>query len=76
MNGSLRLCSPAAIRHRFFAGRPACEYIDLMDEVLPGIPYGAIRGGAFDGISIVTKSGGFGAPDALIQVAEYFSCPN
>ncbi len=59
-----------------FCRAAGVEHIDLVDEVLPGIPYGVIRGGAFDGISIVTKSGGFGDPDALIQVAEYFSCPN
>lgn len=47
--------------------------IDLVDEVLPGIPHGAIRGGAFDGISIVTKSGGFGDANALIRIAEHFS---
>lgn len=51
----------------------AVRYIELVDEVLSGIPHGIIRGGAFDGISIVTKSGGFGATDALIQVAKYFS---
>ncbi len=56
-----------------FCRAAGVEHIDLMDEILPGIPYGAIRGGAFDGVSIVTKSGGFGASDALIQVAEYFS---
>ncbi len=59
-----------------FCRAAGVQYIDLMDEVLPGIPYGTIRGRAFDGISIVTKSGGFGDPDALIQVAEHFSCPN
>ncbi len=55
----------------------ACvEGIELTRELLPGIPLGVIRGGAFDGVSVVTKSGGFGEPDALIQIAEYFSCPN
>ncbi len=52
------------------------QSIDIVDEILPGIPHGIIRGGVFDGVSVVTKSGGFGAPDALIQIAEYFSCPN
>jgi uncharacterized protein YgbK (DUF1537 family) len=58
-------CHAAGVRH-----------IELVDEVLPGIPRGIICGGAFDGTSIVTKSGGFGEPDALIQVAEHFSCPS
>jgi uncharacterized protein YgbK (DUF1537 family) len=50
--------------------------VDLFEEIVPGIPCGVIRGGAFDGISAVTKSGGFGDADALIQVADYFTCPN
>ncbi|SPE42145.1 conserved hypothetical protein [Candidatus Sulfopaludibacter sp. SbA3] len=47
--------------------------IDLCDEILPGIPWGILRCGRFDGVPVVTKSGGFGAPDALIRVAEFFS---
>jgi uncharacterized protein YgbK (DUF1537 family) len=50
------------------------QRIDLFDEIIPGVPRGAIRGGELDGISVVTKSGGFGRPDALIQVADYFTC--
>jgi uncharacterized protein YgbK (DUF1537 family) len=50
--------------------------IELCDELIPGIPRGILRGGDFDGLPVVTKSGGFGNPDALIQIADYFSCPN
>ena len=39
-------------------------------EVLPGIPWGILRCG-YHGTP-VTKSGGFGDPDALIRVAEFF----
>ena len=46
--------------------------IDLYGELLPGIPWGILRCGRLDGIPVVTKSGGFGAPDALIRVAEFF----
>jgi uncharacterized protein YgbK (DUF1537 family) len=46
--------------------------IDLCDEILPGIPWGILRCGRFDGVPVVTKSGGFGAPDALLRVAEFF----
>ena len=46
--------------------------IDLRGEVLPGIPWGILRCGRFDGTPVVTKSGGFGDPDALIRVAEFF----
>jgi uncharacterized protein YgbK (DUF1537 family) len=52
------------------------QCIDLFAEIIPGVPCGVIRGGEFDGISVATKSGGFGDPDALIQVADYFTCVN
>ena len=49
--------------------------IHLDHELAPGIPCGAIAGGPFPGAPVVTKSGGFGAPDALIRIADYFTCP-
>jgi len=49
--------------------------IQLEDEIVPGIPWGYLSGGAFDQSRVATKSGGFGAPHALIQVAEFFTCP-
>jgi uncharacterized protein YgbK (DUF1537 family) len=49
--------------------------IALCDEIVPGVPRGILRGGDFDGISVVTKSGGFGNRDALLQVADFFACP-
>jgi uncharacterized protein YgbK (DUF1537 family) len=52
------------------------QRIDLFAEIIPGVPCGVIRGGEFDGILAATKSGGFGDPDALIQVADYFTCLN
>ncbi len=48
------------------------QWIDLFDEIIPGVPRGVIRGGDLDGVSVATKSGGFGGADALIQVADYF----
>jgi len=50
--------------------------IDLCAEILPGVPYGVIRGGAWDGLTVATKSGGFGEPDALIQIVDFFACQN
>ena len=47
--------------------------IDLEREILPGIPRGTLRGGEQEGLPVATKSGGFGAPDALIQVADHFA---
>ena len=49
--------------------------IQLEDEIVPGIPWGYLSGGAFDQARVATKSGGFGAPHALIQVADFFTCP-
>lgn len=54
----------------------AAARIDVYDEILPGVPRGAIRGGGFDGLAVATKSGGFGDKDALMQIADYFTCPN
>jgi uncharacterized protein YgbK (DUF1537 family) len=51
------------------------ESIDLHGEILSGIPRGTLRGGDLDGLPVVTKSGGFGGPHALIEVADYFACP-
>ena len=48
--------------------------IDLKGEIAPGIPCGILVGGPFDGMPVVTKSGGFGLPDALIEIADYFTC--
>ena len=52
------------------------QRIELCAEIVPGVPRGILRGGMFDGLSVVTKSGGFGDPDALICVADFFACPN
>jgi uncharacterized protein YgbK (DUF1537 family) len=46
--------------------------ISLCGEIVPGVPHGILRGGDFDGIPVATKSGGFGDPDAWIQVADFF----
>lgn len=49
--------------------------IVLADEIVAGIPRGTLAGGAPDRWPVATKSGGFGRPDALIQVADFFTCP-
>jgi D-threonate/D-erythronate kinase len=46
--------------------------IELRRELRRGIPGGILRGGLYDGTPVVTKSGGFGAPDDLIHIADYF----
>jgi uncharacterized protein YgbK (DUF1537 family) len=52
------------------------RYIELCDEIVAGVPRGILHGGEFEGMTVVTKSGGFGDRDALIPVADFFACPN
>ena len=43
--------------------------ITLVDEVTGGMPLGTLTGGTEAGLPVVTKAGGFGAPDVLIKAA-------
>ena len=52
------------------------EAIRLRGEVAVGIPWGTLRGGVFDGLPIVTKSGGFGSDDALVLCEQFVSSPS
>ncbi|HEX9201665.1 MAG TPA: four-carbon acid sugar kinase family protein [Acidobacteriaceae bacterium] len=45
--------------------------IVLAGEIAPGIPWGFVEGGAADGCVVVTKSGGFGSRDALVEACEF-----
>jgi uncharacterized protein YgbK (DUF1537 family) len=49
------------------------EWIEIVREFAPGIPIGVLHGGIFDGVPVVTKSGGFGKPDDLVALADCFS---
>ena len=49
-----------AILEAFGAGA-----VDILGEVSPGLPLGAVVGGSCPGRLMVTKAGGFGPPDAL-----------
>jgi uncharacterized protein YgbK (DUF1537 family) len=50
--------------------------IRLRHEWRPGIPVGEIVGGFADGLPVITKSGGFGAEDALSCAVRYLSGDN
>jgi uncharacterized protein YgbK (DUF1537 family) len=50
----------------------SAQAIELRRELAPGIPAGVLQGGSFDGAPVITKSGGFGAPDDLIRIADHF----
>jgi uncharacterized protein YgbK (DUF1537 family) len=50
------------------------EAIELEGEIVTGLPWGRLQGGSLPGFAVATKSGGFGLPHALIEVADYFTC--
>ncbi len=41
------------------------DHLELTGALLPGVPRSRVRGGAWDGTTIISKSGAFGAPDLL-----------
>ena len=45
--------------------------LELQDEVLPLAAYGLLRGGAFDGLHIVTKGGSQGGSNAINLCVNY-----
>lgn len=45
--------------------------IRLGGEIVPGVPWGCFIGGAANGLRIATKSGGFGADDALVNAVDF-----
>ncbi len=40
----------------------------LTGQLEPGLALGALAGGPFDGLIVMTKAGGFGDVDALVRV--------
>jgi D-threonate/D-erythronate kinase len=46
----------------------AADHLEVFAEYLPGIPVSCIRGGPWDGTTVVSKSGSFGAPDLLVEL--------
>ena len=41
------------------------EGIEVHREIEPGVPFGRIVGGDFNGMKIITKAGGFGSPEVF-----------
>jgi uncharacterized protein YgbK (DUF1537 family) len=41
------------------------EHLDLDGHILPGVPRSVLRGGRFDGVRVISKSGAFGEPTLL-----------
>ena len=55
-----------------FCRTAAATGIRLADEVSPGIARGDLLGGPLQGLTIVTKAGGFGNKQALVDVVQRF----
>jgi uncharacterized protein YgbK (DUF1537 family) len=47
------------------------EAIEIMGEMTMGIPWGILHGGMANGCVVVTKSGGFGGEDALVDAVHF-----
>lgn len=67
------LCS-ALIATGGYTARMVCDSLDarairIYRNLLPGMALGALIGPDVDGLPVVTKSGGFGAADALARIA-------
>ncbi len=47
--------------------RLGVQAVRIGGEMAPGIPYGVLVGGIWDGLPVVTKAGGFGPPELLVE---------
>jgi uncharacterized protein YgbK (DUF1537 family) len=50
-----------------------CTAVDLGGEVLPGLAWGRMVDGAFRGMAVVTKAGGFGDENALLRAVHFLA---
>jgi len=48
--------------------RVSADAIKLHGTLAPGVPVGTILGGAAHGMCVVTRSGGFGRSDSLLEI--------
>jgi uncharacterized protein YgbK (DUF1537 family) len=46
----------------------SASHLDVDAEASPGVPHSRIRGGPWDGVEVLSKSGGFGMPSWLAEV--------
>jgi uncharacterized protein YgbK (DUF1537 family) len=47
----------------------------IMDTIAEGVPFGVVEGGQANGLSVVTKAGGFGGANALIEIVDRLLAP-
>ena len=50
--------------------RVAADRVVVDSMISTGCPTGSVVGGPADGLRLITKSGGFGQPDALTRIVE------
>lgn len=55
---------------RALCNRWRADGLELVDEIAPGIALAMLRGGAFDGLALVSKAGGFGDANALVTIVQ------
>lgn len=52
----------------YFCELLGTDSIKILGEAAPGIPFGRIHGGRLDQHTLITKAGGFGQPDTLVNI--------
>lgn len=82
IRNALRHLTPQSIGCLFMTGGETAsqlcralgiETLLLTHEFAPGIPAGRAEGGAFDGVPVILKSGGFGSTDLLHRISQTFA---
>jgi uncharacterized protein YgbK (DUF1537 family) len=58
---------------RAACGSLGADHLVVDGQIAPGIPSSRIRGGTWDGVRVISKSGAFGAPDLLRILVEHSS---
>ena len=58
---------------RGVCGSLGADHLLVDGQIAPGIPSSRIRGGVWDSVRVISKSGAFGAPDLLRTLVEHSS---
>jgi len=45
--------------------------LDCLGEIMPGVPLSRMAGGCWNGVAVVSKSGGFAAGDVLMRLFDH-----
>lgn len=60
---------------RAACGAVCAVRLDLIGRLAPGVPVSAMRGGRFDGVCVVSKSGAFGEPEQVKRLVATAATP-